>query len=91
MASPQTQEAYQSQILTSSAEVKKGAGVVKRFFPTHNGTIAIYDNSAGDTSGTKLLDTYSVTAGATLELGMIFQQGLSIVLASSAAGTICFV
>lgn len=74
----------------STTQVKKGNGLSVRFIPSVTGTLAIYDNAAGDTSGDVLLATTAVTVGIALHLGMLNLVGIVAVTAGGAAGSFVF-
>ncbi len=78
----------------NSATVVKGNsntnanGVAISFIPSVTGTIALYDSATAQTSTGNILAATAVTAGVALNLGLLFFNGLYVVLAGGAAGTI---
>ena len=82
--------------LAATKQVKVGAGKLYGIFvsASSSGTLTIYDSQASSDSDPKISNTFSVSAGTTylnFPAGLIFNNGLYIVLAgTSAAFTVAY-
>jgi hypothetical protein len=74
----------------STTQIKKGGGLAGRFIPSVTGTIALFDNAAGDTSGVALMPATACTAGTPLLIDILFQTGLVVVLGGGANGALLY-
>ena len=86
--------AYPKQ-LSANSYVKEGYGKVWGIVvsSTSSGTIALYDSKPNETtSGTKILDTITPSAGAVINFngGMQFQNGLYAAVGSTIQFTLLF-
>lgn len=94
MLSPNPQYQYALLGANSTTQVKKTGGNAGAFIPSVTGTLALYDNAAGNTTvngaNPQIMAATTVTAGVALEIGAKFINGLVAVLAGGAAGTILF-
>jgi hypothetical protein len=80
---------------SATKQIKVGAGKLFGIFvsTSSSGTLTIYDSGASSTSDPKIADTISVAAGTTylnIPAGLYFNNGLYIVLASSASFTVAY-
>jgi hypothetical protein len=87
-ANPQYQ--YQPMTANQTLQIKKTSGLAGRFVCSTTGTLALYDNATGDTTGPQILNATTVTAGQVLEIGALFTRGLTAVLAGGGIGTMMY-
>lgn len=83
-------EAYSYSQISASAAVKSSAGTLGGFIVSSSasGTVTIYDNTAG--SGTKILDTMSVTAGNAYPIPASFSTGCYVSISGTASITVFY-
>jgi len=75
----------------TTGTISSGRGVLQRIIvsSTSSGTIKIYDNTAA--SGTVILETFTPTAGQTLDFdNLLFTNGLHIVVANTIEFTVVY-
>jgi len=76
---------------SSTGTIRSGRGFLRHILvsSTSSGTIKIYDNTAA--SGTVILETFTPTAGQTLDFGnLLFETGLHIVVANTIEFTVVY-
>jgi hypothetical protein len=85
-----TNEKYGFSSVSASGSVKNGSGTLGGFLCTasSSGTVTIYDNTAS--SGTKIVDTMSVTAGQPYPVPVNFNNGCYIVIGGTATITVFY-
>ncbi len=84
-------EAFVPSQISASASVHSGTGVLGGIFcsSSSSGTCTIYDNTAA--SGTKIADTFSLTAGQTYPFSAKYNTGLYVALGGTASVTVLYV
>ena len=79
--------------ITATTQVKPAAGKLKGLFVSSGtGSVAIYDSATFSTSDPKIIDTFTVTAGANHNFydGIYAKNGLYVVIGGTVSATIAF-
>jgi hypothetical protein len=85
-------EQYQYQLISATTQIKNAPGLIGGIFcssVTGSPTLTVYDDVSGGTT-TKIVDTFTLTAGTPFPFPALFNKGLNMVISGTASLTVFF-
>lgn len=81
-------ETYKNTPITADTLINTGQGTIGRIFVASatSGTITVYDNTSA--TGTKIVDTFSVTAATSYPFQTFYKTGLFIDIGGTVSATV---